>query len=298
MERQERNGSCRQRREHLKVRKGKWNGREEGSLDHRVRSRSYARRGQGAREASILTRSLFNFHVMAEAGLELPVVQFARSSSPTAILSFSVSMVGSVLGASTGTMIIKSVNAALLDRPPGLEIIRSFRGKLGPITPQCLVPLEANRYFFNSSTPSSTRATSIQGWSKGFGFLLEERGKRSSPFGWSRGKVATIRHENGTHVGRHVRRITGDPRAIQRRRGRRICLPSVGKFLILVRPTHPPPPSWPFWSARGTRVSRSSPRTCTSPSSSSTRRPASRRANSTWKSAKQISGKSPSGISW
>lgn len=141
-----------------KVRKGKWNGREEGSLDHRVRSRSYARRGQGAREASILTRSLFNFHVMAEAGLELPVVQFARSSSPTAILSFSVSMVGSVLGASTGTMIIKSVNAALLDPPPGLEIIhsRSFRGKLGPITPQCLVPLEANRYFFNSSTPSST----------------------------------------------------------------------------------------------------------------------------------------------
>lgn len=242
MERQERNGSCRQRREYLKVRKGKWNGREEGSLDHRVRSRSYARRGQGAREASILTRSLFNFHVMAEAGLELPVVQFARSSSPTAILSFSVSMVGSVLGASTGTMIIKSVNAALLDRPPGLEIIRSFRGKLGPITPQC----HSRRTVISSTAPHPPRATSIQGWSKGFGFLLEERGKRSSPFGWSRGKVATIRHENGTHVGRHVRRITGDPRAIQRRRGRRICLPSVGKFLILVRPTHPPPPSWPF----------------------------------------------------
>lgn len=174
MERQERNGSCRQRREHLKVRKGKWNGREEGSLDHRVRSRSYARRGQGAREASILTRSLFNFHVMAEAGLELPVVQFARSSSPTAILSFSVSMVGSVLGASTGTMIIKSVNAALLDRPPGLEIIRSFRGKLGPIiTPQC----HSRRTVISSTAPHPPRH--VQRVSKG--------GRRGLDFYWRRG---------------------------------------------------------------------------------------------------------------
>lgn len=244
MERQERNGSCRQRREYLKVRKGKWNGREEGSLDHRVRSRSYARRGQGAREASILTRSLFNFHVMAEAGLELPVVQFARSSSPTAILSFSVSMVGSVLGASTGTMIIKSVNAALLDPPPGLEIIHSFRRKLGPITPQC----HSRRTVISSTAPHPPRHVQrvSKGGRRGLDFYWRRGGKRSSPFGWSRGKVATIRHENGTHVGRHVRRITGDPRAIQRRRGRRICLPSVGKFLILVRPTHPPPPSWPF----------------------------------------------------
>lgn len=174
MERQERNSSCRQRRrEHLKVRKGKWNGREEGSLDHRVRSRSYARRGQGAREASILTRSLFNFHVMAEAGLELPVVQFARSSSPTAILSFSVSMVGSVLGASTGTMIIKSVNAALLDPPPGLEIIHSFRGKLGPITPQC----HSRRTVISSTAPHPPRH--VQRVSKG--------GRRGLDFYWRRG---------------------------------------------------------------------------------------------------------------
>lgn len=156
-----------------KVRKGKWNGREEGSLDHRVRSRSYARRGQGAREASILTRSLFNFHVMAEAGLELPVVQFARSSSPTAILSFSVSMVGSVLGASTGTMIIKSVNAALLDPPPGLEIIHSFRGKLGPITPQC----HSRRTVISSTAPHPPRH--VQRVSKG--------GRRGLDFYWRRG---------------------------------------------------------------------------------------------------------------
>lgn len=100
-------------REHLNLRerrKGKWNGRE-GSLNHRVRSRSYSSRTRRERERereSILTRSLFNFHVMAEAGLELPVVQFARNSSPTAILSFSVSIVGSVFGASGNTMIIKS----------------------------------------------------------------------------------------------------------------------------------------------------------------------------------------------
>lgn len=95
-------------------RKGRW--LEEGwwllaSLNHRVRSRSYARRGK----ESVLTRSLFNFHVMAEAGLELPVVQFARSSSPTAILSFSVSIVGSVFGASKGTMAIKSFRLKLFN---------------------------------------------------------------------------------------------------------------------------------------------------------------------------------------
>ena len=48
----------------------------------------------------VLTRFPFSFHVMAEAGLELPVVQFARSSSPTAILSFSMPIAGSVFGAS------------------------------------------------------------------------------------------------------------------------------------------------------------------------------------------------------
>lgn len=177
MERQERNGSCRQRREHLKVRKGKWNGREEGSLDHRVRSRSYARRGQGAREASILTRSLFNFHVMAEAGLELPVVQFARSSSPTAILSFSVSMVGSVLGASTGTMIIKSVNAALLDPPPGLEIIYFIL--LGENLAQLHhnVSSHSRRTVISSTAPHPPRH--VQRVSKG--------GRRGLDFYWRRG---------------------------------------------------------------------------------------------------------------
>lgn len=77
------------------------------NFNHPVRSRSYGSRtyiatGAKARESygDILTRSPFSFHVMAEAGLELPVVQFARSSSPTAILSFSIPIVGSVFGAS------------------------------------------------------------------------------------------------------------------------------------------------------------------------------------------------------
>lgn len=212
-------------------RKGRW--LEEGwwllaSLNHRVRSRSYARRGK----ESVLTRSLFNFHVMAEAGLELPVVQFARSSSPTAILSFSVSIVGSVFGASKGTMAIKSFrlklfNPLLVLSGKKFYLIDYIKMSYSTRSKQATFPL----IFSKSSSITSCKEYRrvIEG---GLDFYWR-RGRRSSSF--PREKLP--RHENGTHVGRHVRRITGEARFSNGGGGEEedLSQPSVGKFLILGR---------------------------------------------------------------